>query len=358
MNSKIIANGILRAIGIIVLILLTGYALYLLQSILLYIVLALIISLIGRPMTNFFNTKLKFKNKTVCVILTMSIFIILTLGIFSLFIPLLVSQSKNLSLLNINQLKYNIDQISSQISNKFGFEEQFKNLDISQIFRFEDIPNIINSIVGFIGNFGIGFLSVLFITFFFMKDGDRMLQSGLSLFSRPLANRITSSIEKINDLLSRYFVGLIMQISILFVIYTIILLIFGVENAFIIAFLCSLLNLIPYLGPVIGFVLMALLTMSSNINSDFNTVTLPTTIYVLIGFLIGQLIDNFFSQPFIFSNSVKSNPLEIFLVILVSGTLLGVIGMVIAVPAYTVIKVILKEIFPGNRLVRFMTKNI
>ena len=86
------------------------------------------------------------------------------------------------------------------------------------------------------------------------------------------------------------------------------------ENSIVIAFLCALLNLIPYVGPLIGGVLMLFLTMSSNLGQDFQEVILPTTIYVMIGYVIAQLIDNFLSQPLIFSNSVKSHPLEIFLI--------------------------------------------
>jgi predicted PurR-regulated permease PerM len=133
--------------------------------------------------------------------------------------------------------------------------------------------------------------------------------------------------------------------------------IFKVENAFIIAFLCALLNLIPYLGPIIGGALMMVLTMTSFIGADFSTIILPTTSYVMIGFVIGQLIDNFFSQPFIFSNSVKSHPLEIFIVILASGTLLGPVGMIIAIPLYTTLKVISQEFLAENKIVKSLTKN-
>ena len=136
-----------------------------------------------------------------------------------------------------------------------------------------------------------------------------------------------------------------------------ILALFNVENAFIIAFLCALLNLIPYLGPIVGAILMMLLTMSSFIGSDFSSVIIPKTLWVMIGFLIGQIIDNFLSQPFIFSNSVKSHPLEIFIVILASGTLIGPVGMIIAIPLYTTLKVIAQEFFLENKIVKSLTKN-
>ncbi|WP_317045260.1 AI-2E family transporter [Formosa algae] len=158
-------------------------------------------------------------------------------------------------------------------------------------------------------------------------------------------------------MLSRYFLGLLIQILILFVIYAIVLSVFGIKNSIVIAFLCALLNLIPYIGPLISAVLMIVLTLSSNMHNDFNE-TLPTTIYVLIGFCFAQLIDNFFSQPIIFSRSVKSHPLEIFLVIIITGILFGIIGMVIAVPAYTALKVILKEFLSENKIVKHLTKDL
>ncbi|ATA75390.1 MULTISPECIES: AI-2E family transporter [Capnocytophaga] len=359
MNSKMIANGILRAVGIMVLVVLSLYALSLLKSILIYIVLALIITLLGKPFVFFFHRRLKIRSKSVCVILTMTIFIILSLGVFSLFIPLLISQGKNLSGLNIDLLRTNLDNLLLHFFKLTGVskDEEETLLSVSDALNFIDIPNLINSFISFIGSFGAGLFSVLFITFFFMKNNTSLMKSTLSLLPNSQVKRTRTSIVKINSLLSRYFAGLILQLTILFVIYTIVLLIFGVQNPFIIAFLCALLNLIPYIGPIIAFVLMALLTMSSNIDNDFMSVTLPTTIYVLIGFLIGQFIDNVFSQPLIFSNSVKSSPLEIFLIILICGTLFGVIGMVIAIPAYTVLKVILKEFLPNNKIVKILTKN-
>jgi len=103
---------------------------------------------------------------------------------------------------------------------------------------------------------------------------------------------------------------------------------------------------------------MMILSMTSNLDADFSSVILPNTIYVMIGFIIGQLIDNFFSQPYIFSKSVKSHPLEIFLVIIISGTLFGPIGMIAAIPFYTSLKVILKEFLSENKIVKTLTKDI
>jgi predicted PurR-regulated permease PerM len=204
----------------------------------------------------------------------------------------------------------------------------------------------------------IGLFSVLFISFFFLKDSN-LLQNGLLLFvPEGKESNMVNSIHKINNLLSRYFVGLLLQLFILFVIYATTLALVGIENAIVIAFLCALFNVIPYIGPIIGGVLMIILTMTTNLGADFTSVILAKSGYVLIGLIVGQLVDNFFSQPFIFSNSVKSHPLEIFLIIIMAGLLFGIVGMIVAVPGYTAIKVILKEFLSENKFVKSITKNL
>jgi predicted PurR-regulated permease PerM len=71
-----------------------------------------------------------------------------------------------------------------------------------------------------------------------------------------------------------------------------------------------------------------------------------------------QVIDNNFSSPLIFSKSTNSHPLEIFLIILMAGILFGITGMIIAVPFYTSLKVIGKEFFPENKVIKALTKNL
>ena len=134
----------------------------------------------------------------------------------------------------------------------------------------------------------------------------------------------------------------------------------GVENVFVIAILVALLNLIPYIGPVIGITLFVFLTMTSHIHAglDFRTEILPSGIWALIGYLFAQFIDNFISQPYIFSKSVKSHPLEVFLIIIIGGLLFGIVGMVLAIPVYTSIKVILQEFLADNKVVKELTKEI
>ncbi|MFL1011605.1 AI-2E family transporter [Flavisericum labens] len=362
MNSRTISNGILRAIAIILGVALVFFFLYQIRSVISYVAIAVVISLIGRPIVLFLERKLKFKN-TIAVVVTMVFLLGLFVGLVGLFIPLVLKQGHNLSLLNIEELQSNIENLYTEIINYFDLrqidvEESLKESDLLSKIDFALIPNFLNSVISGLGNFSIGLFSVLFISFFFLKDS-RLFESGVLTFipdSKETSWKDSSN--KIKDLLSRYFVGLILQILILFVIYTIGLLIIGVENAIVIAFLCALINLIPYVGPLIAAFLMIILTMTSNLGQSFSDVILPKSLWVFVVFAIGQLIDNFGSQPFIFSKSVKSHPLEIFLVILITGILFGVIGLIIAIPAYTAIKVILKTFLSENKIVKKLTKDL
>ena len=362
MNSKLITNGILRAIAVLTAIVVLGYFLVMIQSVLIYIIIAAIIALIAKPMILFLRKKLKFPN-TLAVISTMVLFVGLILGITGMFIPLVIEQGESLSLLKTKGLEENIGNLITQANEYFTS----KNIDILSELQSADvfaslksIPNLLNSIVGALGSFSVGLFSVLFISFFFMKDSKMFKSALLTLMPKGTEDRFSHSLEKINDLLSRYFIGLVIQITILFVIYTIILLVIGVSNAVVIAFLCALLNIIPYVGPLISAFLMIVLTMTSGLGQDldFQAEILPKTVYVMIGFIIAQVVDNFASQPIIFSKTTKSHPLEIFLIIIIGGLLAGPLGMIIAVPSYTVLKVILKEFISDNKIVSSLTKDI
>ena len=330
--------------------------------VIIYIAIAAVISLIGRPVVGVLRRRLKFGN-TLATIFTMVLMMGIFVGLILMFIPLIVEQGHNLSLLNIEELQGNIENLYLQISEYLAT----KSIDLDQSLKesrwlsnidYAILPNFFNSLISGLGNFSIGLLSVLFISFFLLKDS-KLLEGGMLVFaSDKHEQRWTRSFEKIKDLLSRYFVGLVFQILILFVIYTIALLIFGINNAIVIAFLCALLNLIPYIGPLFSGILMLILCMTSNLEADFSSVILPKTIGVMVFFIAGQLIDNFLSQPLIFSSSVKSHPLEIFLVIIIWGILFGILGMVVAVPSYTAIKVILKEFLSENKIVKSHTKDL
>lgn len=362
MNAKELSNGLLRTIFILLGISLLCYLIYTLFSLVIYIVIAIILALMANPIVKFLKQRLKFKN-TLAVITTLVLFLLLITGFVLLFVPLIIKQGENLSLLDIRSLETNYKRLMETISQFLSS----RNIDLQSIlnpveyassFNFNFVSKIFNNILGILGNLGMGLFSVLFISFFFLKEKHIIFNGFKSILPDNQEAKVLASIQKIRDLLSRYFLGLLLQIFIILVLYLVVFLIFGVENAFIIALLCAILNIIPYIGPLLGMIVASVLIMLSGLQDDFVTETLPKTVYVIIGLIIVQLIDNNVNQPLIFSKSTKSHPLEIFLVILAAGILLGITGMIIAIPLYTCLKVIGKEFLPENRIIKALTKKI
>jgi predicted PurR-regulated permease PerM len=255
MEAKNISQGILNAILKLGLIILGIFLLIELKVLLVYLVVAAIISLIGRPIVLFLKNKLKFSNLLAASI---SLFILggLLFGIISLFIPLVIQQGENLSLLNLNELEYKLEKLMNEISLFLNFDptniEQYSSL--KNFFNTDNlgvIPEFLNHLLSLLGSFTIALFSVTFISFFLLKDSHILENAILVFVNDKSEGRLKKSFEKIKNLLSRYFLGLLLQITILLIMYSIILLIFGIKNAIVIAFLCALLNLIPYIGPLL-----------------------------------------------------------------------------------------------------------
>jgi predicted PurR-regulated permease PerM len=85
------------------------------------------------------------------------------------------------------------------------------------------------------------------------------------------------------------------------------------------------------------------IVVSNNISASFVDVVQPKLMGLVVVYAITQMLDNYIFQPTIFSNSIHAHPLEIFLVILIAGTLGGIIGMVIAIPLYAFMRIVFIE---------------
>lgn len=364
MTSKEISYGIVKAVGILVATSIAIFFLYKISTVIIYCILAIVISLLLNPLVLFLRRKLKFNN-TLAVITSLLVALLLISGFILLFVPLLLDQGKNLSLVDITALEKNYHVLLQNITlfldtYNIDSKQVLESSKLSSFSTFEFIPNFINSFLNTLGNFSVGFASVLFITFFILKERDAIYIKFEKLLPADQKDKIVNSVKKINHMLSRYFLGLVLQLVIIMILYLIVFLIFGIDNALIIALSCAVFNIVPYVGPLIATVVACLLVMTSGIGAgaDFANETLPTTLFVFIGMSLVQVIDNNISSPLIFSKSTNSHPLEIFLVILMAGILFGITGMIIAVPFYTSLKVMGKEFFPENTIIKAFTKNL
>jgi len=362
MKSKTIAKGNLKTLAVVAGVILLLFILYKIKSLLLFVFIAGIISLICRPLVSFFKNRLKFSNTlaSVTTLLLVGTFFFFMMRIF---LPIVLEQSKNISEIDFDVVKKDLNELNIQASEYLGVEkiniiEAIKRTEFVQNFNSEIVASFVEIFFQNVGDVVIGIFSVLFISFFLLKDEKLIATAVTSFADRGNERRSVVVFTKVKELLSRYFLGLMIQTLIVSLLYLGLLMYLDIKNALAIALICAFLNIVPYLGPLIGGVLMVLVVVSNNLGADFSTELLPMILKVLVGVSVVQLIDNLISQPVIFGRSVRSHPLEIFLAIIIGGLLFNIGGMILAVPVYTTIKVISKEFLSEYKIVKHLTKNL
>jgi predicted PurR-regulated permease PerM len=201
--------------------------------------------------------------------------------------------------------------------------------------------------------------SIVFIGFFFIKDDDTFTNIVTALVPDKHEKNAAAAISDIGYLLSRYFIGVLLEITGVALINFIGLWLIarlGVNAALGIAFITGLLNVIPYIGPLMGGVLGTLLGLILKYSSatplglDVNFWAFSAILIAI--FCFTQLVDNFLYQPIIYSTSIKAKPLEIFIVLLVVGHMAGPMAMIVAIPCYTVLRVIAFRFFRQYKAIR------
>jgi len=326
------------------------------------------LSFIGRPIVLTLS-RLKFRGHglppSIGAVVALLIFGGLGIGVIQLFAPLVSEQAKLLGQIDTNQLKqfagrglYWLDHTLGPInlSGDGQVNSEFVLAKIQESLEFNEISRVLTGFLGRMGDVLFGLFSVTFMTFFFLKDGALFRNMIEAITPDEMTTKVNSIIDRTNHLLTRYFGGLIIQLIIITTIVSIGLSIIGVENAVLIGLLAGLCNLVPYVGPLAGTAIGTTLALAtSSGNQDELSHLFWGALFV---FLVAQLVDNFFTQPVIFANRVHAHPLEIFIVISIAGSLAGVIGMVLAVPTYTLFRIIGQELFSGFKLVDRLTQNL
>lgn len=354
-------------------IILVGFVLWYFKSIVAYILISSVLALIGRPIVVFLN-KLNYKKikipNAISALLTLAFLWFMLLVFFRIFIPLIAHQAGELSTINAEEVMNNLKEPLSKIdtfltkyniiSYKDHSIDEYLSEKFMSLLNVSMLSNVFGSIAGILGNIFIAAFSISFITFFFLKDKG-LFSDGILLFVPDTYMKKTEHILKsIKKLLTRYFVGIIVQVSGIITLVSIGLTIIGIDfsDALVIGLVVGLFNIIPYLGPLIGASLGLMLGLATNLDLAFYSELLPLLGYMSIVFIIVQVVDNVVFQPFIYSSSVNAHPLEIFLVIMCSGSLFGITGMILAIPSYTILRVIAKEFFNNLKVVKKLTEKI
>ena len=344
------------------------------RSVLVYVILAFVVSLVSRPLARLMG-KIHIKGKSaphwLLAIISIAIVIAIMLMMVILVIPVISNIINEASLFsNTNRFNGDLGQTVNEwivgmfpsLGKDFDAISVLLNYLKGAVSDF-DITRLIGSVGSVVVSLAVGLFSVVFISFFFVKDEKLFSKIVAALVPDHFEASVTESISDIEHLLSRYFVGLILEmlgVALFNFLGLWLIARIGVNYALGIAFIAGILNIIPYVGPIIGEVIGVLLCLvlkyGAGIGLDVNIWVLALIVLAIM--LAVQLIDNFVLQPIIYSTSIKATPLEIFIVILLAGTIGGVLGMLAAIPAYTVIRVIAGRFFYDKKVVQRLMPDI
>lgn len=357
----------LRTIFIIAGTLLLLFLVYYFINIVSYILIAAALSLIGAPISRKIRQVQigRFTiSKTVSALLTLLILCSALLGFFWLFIPLVASEVSGLSDINVQDIVDYIDNALDQLqiaSPRLAsiFPEgwnlhAYMQTEFANLLNIGQVTNVFNSVASAVGNFFLMFFSVSFILFFFLKE-ENLFRKLITVFvPGSIENRVLKVLKSISELLRRYIIGLLLQIFGVMFLATIGLTIIGIgfSHAVIVGVFAGLLNVVPYIGPWIAASFGIIVVIANHLKDNFNSVTLPLIFLLIVVIIIVQVIDNVLFQPVIYSSSVRAHPLEIFIVILMAGTFAGILGMILAIPVYSVLRVIAREFLSEFEVIR------
>ena len=351
------------------------------RSVIGYILIAVVVSLVAKPLMGLMQ-KIRIKGKKAPDWFLAALSLLLVIGtllsVIAVIIPIVSNIVKDISFANIENAVKNLAVPLSELNNTLknvipGLGEEFR-IEVAAIQELQKMlnPAIFSSVIGsaasFLTSFGVGLFSVVFIGFFFIKDDGLFTNIVCAIVPDKHEKTTERAISDIGYLLSRYFIGVLLEVAgvalVNFIGLTLIAKL-GFNASLGIAFLTGVFNIIPYVGPLLGGALGTVLGLvlkyssASPIGLDVNFWVFTVILIAIFGF--AQLVDNFLYQPVIYSTSIKAKPLEIFIVLLIVGHIGGPLAMIIAIPCYTVARVIafrffrhikpIKRLIPSERLI-------
>lgn len=334
-----------------------------LRSIVFYILIAAVLAIVGRPLVDRLG-KMKLGSwqlsRTVAASITLLLMWVVIGGLGILFIPLVVSKVNELLTIDWNSVAESLREPLANFENSINGHFTTPVIDVvkileemfSKVFS-GDILSMFTNVASSMASLAIGLFSVTFITFFFLRDDGLFYTIVTLFFPERFKESICNALDSITALLTRYFGGLMVESTILMVVISVAMLIFGMKpsNALVTGLIMGIMNLVPYAGPVIGCLISIAMGIITPIDGDmgYTALVIASTVMVV------KIIDDFIIQPTLYSERVNAHPLEIFIVILISGHIGGVVGMLLAIPLYTVIRVIAREFFSEYGVVRRLT---
>ena len=340
------------------------------SAVVIYILVSAVLAIMGRPVVNWLARQHIGKHQLprwAAASLTLLVIFVVFGSILSLFIPLVFGKINEFAHLDFTSVLASVEQpiarAQAYLQRTFALPTTHFSLtdtlveNLKQLVNYNTLNSTFTSIASTALSALVAVFSIAFITFFFLKEDGLFYAMVKAMFPERLQMNVERALDSITVLLSRYFTGIITESLVLMVIISTAMILFGMktDNALLIGLIMGVMNVIPYAGPLMGGIIsmfIGIVTPIEGMTVASTVITICCTLFCIKGF------DDFVLQPTIYSERVKAHPLEVFLVILVAGYMAGILGMLLAIPSYTVLRVLAKEFFSEFSLVQKLTQNI
>lgn len=344
--------------------------LYYLRAIVVYFIVAAVLAFICEPLADALK-RIRFRSWQLPswsrALITLGVFTLAVLSILALIAPLVAAEVDLLSQIDPYETGQAIKQRIAEWQNSGSvLAKALGSVDVvTLVTEFlqgwlgtGQVSGIFGSVIQTISSVGVALFSIYFMAFFFLKD--ELLFSRIVLVLTPdkHLDSVKNILQHAHHLLRRYFIGLAMQSLIMMIIISLGLWLLGIDNALIIGILAGLLNVVPYLGPILALCIAVVVALTTALHLNMDAAVVPLLVKVTAVFLSAQTIDGLLVQPLVLGGSVRAHPLEIYVVILAAGILGGPAAMMVAIPGYTILRVVAREFFDEFKVVESLTRDL
>jgi len=231
----------------------------------------------------------------------------------------------------LSEFRPQLDQLGNNIAERL--------IEWGQTFSQATI-NGLGNVVGTITTVVIGIVTMPFILFFLLKDGDGLLDYLLSFLPRKWHKKTGQVLGEVNNQIASYIRGQLTVALSVAIMFTVFFSIIGLDFAVVLGITAGVLNLIPYLGSFLAMVPAFILAIVAG----------PMMVVkLIIVFIVEQTIEGRVVSPLVLGSQMKIHPVTIILVLLTSGKIAGVPGVIVGIPVYATIRVIISHFYEWYR---------
>ena len=338
-------------IYILLIVILLGIAIYLyteisyiftpintiISSIITPIIVAYVFYYMLNPLVNFFSKKIsRFSASLLAILVGVITVLIVIIGV----VPIIVEQTQNLITAlprYIEIVKGYLEEYSDNAYVQVVVEYVNTNLNVSKISErlISIATSVAQGVVSSISSTASVLVTMPFVLFFLLKDASQFNKFVISLLPKKFEKSVAETIDEIDDKVGSYIQGqMLVSLCIgvmLFIGYNVI----GLHYAFSLATIAAFLSIVPYLGPAIAITPAMLVAASTS----WVMVVKMLVVWGIVQFLEGNII-----SPNIMGRSMNMHPLTVIFVILIGVNISGVVGAILGIPVYSILKVLISKL--------------